>query len=106
MDTNGEMVSSFNEKSEVGKSFFKTLFKEPEGCNIQEILKVINLFPRLIDEEMNNSLGEEVTKEELEKIVYFIQKGKIPGPDGTTIEFFQGFYDLVKGGLLKVVQES
>ena len=72
MDMNGEMVSSFNEKSEAGKSFFKILFKELEGCNIQEILKVINLFPRLIDEEMNNSLREEVTEEELEKIVYFI----------------------------------
>ena len=72
MDTNGEMVSSFNEKSGARKSFFKTLFKEPEGCNIQEILKVINLFPRLIDEKMNNSLREKVTKEELEKIVYSI----------------------------------
>ena len=69
---NGEMVRSFNEKSEAGKSFFKTLFKEPEGCNIQEILKVINLFPRLIDEEMNKSLRDEVTEEELEKIVYSI----------------------------------
>ena len=106
MDTNGEMVSSFNEKLEVGKSFFKTLFKEPEGCNIQEILKAINLFPILIDEEMNNSLREEVTEEELEKIVSSIQKGKILGLDGIAIEFFQGFYDLVKGDLLKAVQES
>ena len=40
------------------------------------------------------------------QIVYSIQKGKIPGPDGITIEFFQGFYDLVKGWLLNEVQES
>ena len=59
---------------------------------------------------MNNSLKKEVTREELEKIVYSLQKGKSrgksPGPDGITIEFFQGFYDLVKEDLLKVVQES
>ena len=68
--------------------FFKNLFKEPVGCNIQEILEVINLFPRMINEEMNNLFKEEVTEEELEKVVYSCQKGKIPGPDGLTIEFF------------------
>ena len=76
--------------------FFKNLFKEPVGCNIQEILEVINLFPRMINEEMNNLFKEEVTEEELDKVVYSLQKGKIPGPYGITIEFFQGFYGLVK----------
>ena len=57
------MVSSFKEKVEAGERFFKNLFKESEGCNIQEILKVINLFPRLINEEMNNLLKEEVTED-------------------------------------------
>ena len=60
----------------------------------------------MISEEMNNSLKEEITKEELEKIVHSFQKGKSPGLDGLTIEFFQEFYDLVKEDLLKVVQES
>ena len=60
----------------------------------------------MIDEEMNNLLKDEVIEEELEKVVYSCQKGKIPGPYGLTIEFFQGFYDLVKEDLLKTVQES
>ena len=38
---------------------------------------------------MSNSLREEITKEELEKITYSLQKGKILGPDGITIEFFK-----------------
>ena len=88
MNMNGELVRSFNEKWEAGKSFFKTLFEEPKGYNIQEILKVINLFPRLIDEEMNKSLRDEVIEEELEKIVYSIHKGKSPGLNGITIEIF------------------
>ena len=54
------------------------------------------MFPRMIDEEMNILLKAEVIEEELEKVVYSYQKGKIPGPDGITVEFFQGFYDLVK----------
>ena len=50
---NGAMVSYFKEKVEAGEDFFKNLFKELAGCNIQEILEVINLFPRMIEEEMN-----------------------------------------------------
>ena len=76
------MVSSFKEKAEAGEGFFKNLFKEPAGCNIEEILEVINLFPRMIDEEMNNLLKEEVTNEELDKVVYFCQKGKSQGQMG------------------------
>ena len=45
-------------------------------------------------------------EEELDKIVYFFQKGKSPDPDGFTIEFYQGFFELLKEDLLKVVQES
>ena len=60
----------------------------------------------MINEEMNNFLKEEVIEEELEKIVYSFQKGRIPSTDGLTVEFFQGFCALVKEDLLKVVQES
>ena len=36
-DLNREMVCSFKEKAEAGERFFKKLFTEPEGCNIQKI---------------------------------------------------------------------
>ena len=85
---NRVMVSSFKEKAEAGEELFKNLFKEPIGCNIQEILEVINLFPRMIDEEMNILLKAEVIEEELEKVVYSCQKGKSPGPNGPTIDLF------------------
>ena len=46
------------------------------------------MFPKMIEEEMNIHLKAEVTEEELEKVVYSCQKGKILGPDGLTIELF------------------
>jgi hypothetical protein len=33
------------------------------------------------------------------------QKGKSPGPDGWSIEFFLGFFDLLGNDILKVVEE-
>lgn len=48
----------------------------------------------------------EITLEELEGIVFEMKKGKVPGPDGFLVEFFQEFWDIVKIDLLAVVQES
>lgn len=44
--------------------------------------------------------------EELERIVFHMRKGKSLGPDGFLVEFFQGFWDIIKLDLLEVVQES
>ena len=39
-------------------------------------------------------------------MLYSFEKGKNPGSDGFTPEFFLGFYDLIKKDILAVVQES
>ena len=39
-------------------------------------------------------------------MLHSFQKGKSPSPDGITLEFFLGFYDLIKKDILAVVQES
>jgi hypothetical protein len=50
----------------------------------------------VFSDEMNQALEEMVS--ELEVLVAFtsMQKGKSLGPGGLTIEFFIGFYDLIK----------
>jgi hypothetical protein len=35
-----------------------------------------------------------------------MQRGKSPQPNGITVEFFIGFYNLIKDDLLKLIQES
>ena len=49
----------------------------------------------MVNDKMNKNLAEEVTKEELEKIVQSFKKGNSLGLDGFTIEFYQGFYELL-----------
>jgi hypothetical protein len=41
-------VSSHKEMVEAGFDFFSSLFKEKPGCPIEEILKVVDLFPTKI----------------------------------------------------------
>ena len=87
-------------------AYFQKIFKEPEGCPIQEILEVLGLFPRMITDEMNEDLTKEITEEEIRYTLHSFQKGQSPGPDGFTVEFYKGFYDLIKKDIPKVVRES
>lgn len=61
-DQNGQKVSSFEEIAEAREGFFSSLFKEPEGCPIAEILKVIDLFLGSFSKDMNESLQDEISK--------------------------------------------
>ena len=56
------LVSRQDQVAEVGKSYFSSLFKEPGGFPIEEILKVVSLFPSIITNEMNIALQEEISK--------------------------------------------
>jgi len=55
---------------------------------------------------MNEALLEVVIESEVYNSLSSFQKLKGPGPDGLTVKFFLGFYDLLKECLLKVGQES
>jgi len=67
---------------------------------------VISKFPQVVIEDMNCSLSYMVLEPEVMVALSLMQKGKILRPDGFTVEFFLGFYDLLKENLLKVFRES
>jgi hypothetical protein len=105
-DEEGNVAVSFEDKSNLGVNFFSNLFSAPPGCPIQEIMEVVGKFPTVFSEDMNLSLEEEVTESELRVALFSMKNGKIPGPDGVTMEFYKAFYDHLKNDLLLVVRES
>jgi hypothetical protein len=54
--SNGSRVNTFKDITEVGEQHFKYLFKDHEVANIEEIKKIVSLFLRVIDDEMNVEL--------------------------------------------------
>ena len=50
--------------------------------------------------------GRSDRERELNKIISSFKKGKSLGSDGFTLEFFLGFYDMLKDDIMKVVRES
>ena len=51
-DEEGRTTKMFKEKTIAAVDHFKKILSAPPGCPISEILEVLNLFPKLITEEM------------------------------------------------------
>jgi hypothetical protein len=47
----------------LGVKHFPYIFKEPERENIGEILKVVSYFPKMVEDEDNEELFNEVSRE-------------------------------------------
>ena len=60
----------------------------------------------MVSDEMNEELTKDISKEEIKHTLDSFQKGKSSRPDGFTVEFYLGFYDLIKKDILEVVRES
>jgi hypothetical protein len=87
-------------------NYFKHFFKAKERNNINDLVRITSLYPRMVDEEEAESLFKPVTLEELKSVLENFKKERSPGPDGWTTEFFTFFFDLVGGDLLEMVEDS
>jgi hypothetical protein len=89
----------------LGVKHFSYIFKEPERANIGEILKVISYFPRMLEDEDNEELFKEVSREELSKFLSSFQKDRCPGPDRWLVEFYLDFFEFIGDDLLRIMEE-
>jgi hypothetical protein len=81
-DQNGQVKSTHEGIVEADISFFSNLFKEHVGCPIVVIIKVIDLSPRSITEDVNDSLLAQIIEEYFFSTLSDFQKRKNQGLDG------------------------
>jgi len=91
----GIVVSSQRDLARTARSHFRHIFDDPKTTSIASQLTLLEVFPTLAREDDNLWLGREVTLDEIESILKLCAKDKSPGPDGWTVEFFIGFWDLM-----------
>jgi len=100
------MVESFEGLSELGVDHFSSLFRAQEETSIVEIVKIVGIFPRFVEDDDNHMHMEAVFEEELGTVLQFFQKDKSLGPDSWTIEFYSGFNEILGSNMQGVVEES
>jgi hypothetical protein len=90
----------------LGRGTSKIFLRKIIQITIADIVRMFGFFQIFVNEEDYKHLMEEVSEEELKEVLCSFQKNKSLGPNGWTIEFFLGFYDLIWKDILQVVEES
>lgn len=102
----GTHLSSNVDISRAAVNYFSNLFSKEGLVARDEERAILGCIPHLVSREMNEALLWPIFLSEVEGVVFNMKKGKAPGPDGFSIEFFQEFWEIIKFDLLEVVQES
>ncbi|XP_010468497.1 PREDICTED: uncharacterized protein LOC104748579 [Camelina sativa] len=100
-DSNGVLKKTEAAKGEVASDCFNHLFK---SSNPQSFNQWFSGFPARVSEEMNQSLIEKVSAEEIKEVVFSIDPSSAPGPDGMTGLFFQKYWEIVGPQVIKEIQ--
>lgn len=86
--------------------FFSGVYTQDVDAHLVEKLKVIEQFPRIFSMEQCAAIGAEVTLGEVLEVFKQSKKGKSPGLDGWSVEFFLHFFDLVGEELFNTIEET
>ena len=76
-------------------SHFKSVLGTPHDDEYNGKRKVSELVRFRVNESQCTSLGESVTEEEIREVFWSLKNGKAPGPDGYSVGFFKGAWDVV-----------
>ena len=90
----------------MGDQHFVDLFKDERCTNIEDQLKVIQIFHSFIHENDRDGFLVSTTMDEVQDVIKGFKKDKSPGPDGWHVEFFLNFFELVGADLLGAVEQS
>jgi hypothetical protein len=104
-DLDENLQSSHDEIGKDAYNFFKTLYKARERQDVLTQLQVLKEVPRFFSDEESDSLGRQVTLQEVEHTIKIMPKDKSPGHDGWTHELFHHFFDIMGELLLATVEE-
>eukprot|EP00253_Pinus_taeda_P036032 PITA_36032 len=81
---------------------FKSLLSENQDES--DYAALLQHLPKGISQEMNDNLNQEITEEEIRKVIWTLQPDKSPGPDGFPINFYRDHWHLIKKDLAKMLR--
>jgi hypothetical protein len=102
-DSGCYLICGFQDFATLGVDHFNNLYKEPTKVKMVEILKLISLFLRLIEEVDNHNLFREIFKKLL-AILSSFKRDKRSGPNGWNEELFKEFFDVFMSDLLREME--
>lgn len=89
------------------KDFFTKIYREDPALltDLEDLPLTTEDVPRISDLS-NLSINQPFSEEELLTSLKELNKGKTPGSDGITPEFYTTFWDLIKQDYMEVIEYS
>ena len=84
--------------------FYKGLFGDPLDNNISLDEEIIQDITQVSPSE-NEFLTAPFTIEEVKEAIFQMEKNKAPGPDGFPAEFYQKFWEIIKGDIMLMFKD-
>eukprot|EP00253_Pinus_taeda_P022451 PITA_22451 len=100
----GQVRKGFTQVKEATDSHFRRLYNEEPQYWEEEITDFLSNIPQLIRPEDNVALTNEVTEEEIIKVIWSMESDKAPSPDGFTIHFYKVCWNIIKVYLQKMIK--
>lgn len=93
-DQHGRNFTRVEDLSKICFDFYGELYKHKEVSE-EACSEVFEGFPVTFADSMNKNMAKEIMVEELAKAISSMAKGKAPGHDGISMEFFQKLWQTV-----------
>jgi hypothetical protein len=84
--------------------YYKNLFGPPQESSMRLDERQRDDIPQVIEEE-NDFLVQDFSEEEVKRAMFQMEHNKSSGPDGFLTEFYQVFWDIIKGDLMALFHE-
>ena len=95
VDDQGIQKSSPGDILNVAKTFYSKLYQKDDTSKPEQTF-FLNFINRKISNQQKQDLEEDINVEEIERAISSMSRGKAPGPDGLTIEFYQECWQVIK----------
>lgn len=102
----GQVLETQRDIEQESVNFYTKILNETEEDRARDTGAITRNIPKLVTPKHNAMLMSLIEREEVEEVVFQMEKGQAPGPDCFTIDFFQKCWDLVKEEIWAVVEES
>ena len=104
LEDNGEVVNNPKQIHDLIYGYYKKLFGKKNQNTVNLADSVWGDYNRL-NELDNTLLTRPFTEEEVNKVVFSMHPDSAPGPDGFSIAFYHGCWEIIKQDLMNMVND-
>ena len=99
----GDLLDETDKINEYVYKYYKKLYSKG-GTNEDLQNEFLNLIDTKLLDEDNDMLTEEITIDEIEKVIETTSNNKSPGIDGIPYEFYKTFWETIKNEIYQIIQ--